>query len=78
MRTEAEYKVSFSFLEPFVLSAQSLDNDSNLDTRVNSEIETTDTCNDKLAPGFEINANDPLTLEIRTETLDKILDKRTR
>ena len=59
MRTEVEYKVSFSFLEPFVLSAQSLDNDSNLDTRVNLEIETTDTCNDKLAPGFEINANDP-------------------
>lgn len=57
---------------------QSLDNDTDLDARVNSEIENTDTCNDNFAPGFEINANDPLTPEIETKTLDKILDKRTR
>ena len=78
LRTEVKYKVSFSFLEPLESSVQSLDNDINLDERANSEIENTDTCNDTLAPGFEINANDPLTPEIGTGTLDKILDKRTR
>ena len=78
MRTEIEYKVSFSFLEPLALRLQSFDNDIQQEARVNSEIEGKDICNDKLAPGFEINTNDPLTAEIETGTLDKILDKRTR
>ena len=78
MRTEVEYKVSFSFSEPLVSSVDSLDNDNKQDARVNSELENTDTCNQKLAPGFEIKANDPLRPESETKTLDKILDKRTR
>ena len=78
LSTEIEYKASFSFLEPSVLSVQSLDNDIKQDTRVNSEIENTDTFNDKLALGFEIIGNDPLRPEIETGTLDTILDKRTR
>ena len=78
MSTEVEYKASFSFLEPSVLSVQSLDNDIKQDARVNSEIENEDTCNDKLAPGFEKRSNDLLTPEIETKTLDKILDKCIR
>jgi len=78
LRTEVEYKVSFSFSEPLVSSVDSLDNDTKQNARVNSELENTDTCNDKLALGFEINVDDPLTPEIETETLDKILDKPTR
>ena len=66
------------FLEPLVLSLQSLDKDTKQDARVNPEIKNTDTCNDKLAPGFKIKANDPLRPENETKTLDKILDKRTR
>ena len=76
--TEDEYKVSFLFLEPLVLSVKSLDNDTRQDATLNSEIENKDICNDKLAPGFEINANDPLRPETETGTLEKILDKRTR
>ena len=78
LSTEVEYKGSFSFLEPSVLSVQSLDNDIKQDARVNSEIENEDTCNDKLAPGFEKGSNDLLTPEIETETLDRLLDKPTR
>ena len=78
LSTEVEYKASFSFLEPSVLSVQSLDNDIKQDARVNSEIENEDTCNDKLAPGFEKGSNDLLTPEIETKTLDKILDKCIR
>ena len=55
-----------------------MDNDIKPDARVNSEIENTDTCNDKLAPGFKIKTNDPLTPESETNTLENILDKRTR
>ena len=55
-----------------------MDNDTKQDARVNSEIKNTYTCNDKLAPGFKIKTNDPLTPESEIETLDKIFDKRTR